>query len=147
MRKTYPCGTLFAYLISYVISFKFSLILVSNFCGARRLKGDYSAMNWKQFNRFSLAYCLAPYACMMFSCIYFIMTDGFWSLPGFVASEVICLSTLIAMLLMIDAISAIKCKTVGKRVKLSEKQPRVTTGAEYESDEDERNLKTKVIHA
>lgn len=130
-----------AYLISYLFSFKFSLILVSNFCGSRRLQGDYSAMNWKQFNRFSLAYCLAPYACMMGACIYFIMTDGFWSLAGFVAAEVICLSTLVAMLLLIDAISAIKCKTVGKRVKVN-RETVVATGADYESDEDERNLKT-----
>ena len=103
-------------------------------------------MNWKQFNRFSLAFCLAPYLCMMGACIYFIMTDGFWSLTGFVAAEVICLSTLIAMLLLIDAISAIKCKTVGKRVKVN-RETVVATGADYESDEDERNLKTQVIHA
>ena len=83
---------------------------------------------------------------MMGACIYFIMTDGFWSLTGFVAAEVICLSTLIAMLLLIDAISAIKCKTVGKRVKVN-RETVVATGADYESDEDERNLKTQVIHA
>ena len=98
-----------------MISFKFSLILVSYFFNSPRLRGDYSAMNWKQFNRFSLAFCIFPYACMMASCIYFIMTDGFWSYPGFVASEVVFLSSIIQMLLAVDAISAIKCKTVGKR--------------------------------
>ena len=100
--------------IAYLISFKFSLILVSYFFNSPRLKGDYSAMNWKQFNRFSLAFILLPYACMMASCVIFIMTDGFWSYPGFVAAEVVLLSTFIAVLLAIDAISAIKCKTVGK---------------------------------
>jgi len=48
---------------------------------------------------------------------------------------------LVAMLLLIDAISAIKCKTVGKRVKVN-RETVVATGADYESDEDERNLKT-----
>ena len=135
----YKCGTFIARSLSYLISFKFSLILVSYFFGSNRLKGDYSAMNWKQFNRFSMAFIFLPYALMMGSCSYFIMTDGFWSYPGFVAAEVVVLSTFIAMLLAIDAFSAIKCKTVGKRK--TNKAIRVATGADYESDEDEMNLK------
>lgn len=102
-------------------------------------------MNWKQFNRFSLAFCIFPYACMMASCIYFIMTDGFWSYPGFVASEVVFLSSIIQMLLAVDAISAIKCKTVGKRKTID--KIKVATGADYESDDDELDLKKKVNKA
>ena len=102
-------------------------------------------MNWKQFNRFSLAFCIFPYACMMASCIYFIMTDGFWSYPGFVASEVVFLSSIIQMLLAVDAISAIKCKTVGKRKTIE--KIKVATGADYESDDDELELKKKVNKA
>lgn len=138
----YKCGTFIARAISYLISFKFSLILVSYFFNSPRLKGDYSAMNWKQFNRFSLAFILLPYACMMASCILFIMTDGFWSYPGFVAAEVVVLSTFVAILLMIDAVSAIKCKTVGK--KKTNKAIKVATGADYESDEDEINMRKRV---
>jgi len=138
----YKCGTFIARAISYLISYKFSLILVSYFFNSPRLKGDYSAMNWKQFNRFSIAFCLGPYLCMMFSCGYFILTDGFWSYPGFVAVEVIFLSSIMTMLMLIDAISAIKCKTVGKRK--TNKAIRVATGADYESDEDEMNLRKEV---
>jgi len=47
VRKNYPCGTRFAYMISFLFSFKFSLILVSYLFNIRRLKGDYSAKNWK----------------------------------------------------------------------------------------------------
>ena len=146
LMKNYACGTGLARTMSYLITFKFSLVLVSNFCGSKRLKGDYSAMNWKQFNRFSLFFCIFPYTCMMASCVYFIMTDGFWSYPGFVAAEVVCLSSIMTMLLAIDAISAIKCKTVGKRgvgIK-NKKEIVVVTGADYESDEDERNLKRQI---
>ena len=138
----YACGSAFARAISYLLSFKFSLILVSNFFGSDRLKGDYSAMNWKQFNRFSLFFCLLPFPCMMASCIYFIATDGFWSYAGFVAAEVVCLSSIMTILLAIDAVSAIKCKTVGKRKVV--KEVNVATAADYESDEDERNLKRQV---
>ena len=117
IRKDYPCGSGFAMFLSYLLSFKFSLILVSNFFGSDRLKGDYSAMNWKQFNRFSLFFCLFPFTCMIAACAIFIVTDedGFWSYAGFVAAEVVCLSSIMTILLAIDAISAIKCKTVGKR--------------------------------
>ena len=141
----YKCGTFIARAISYLFSFKFSLILVSYFFGSARLKGDYSAMNWKQFNRFSLAFCLFPYTCMMGACGYFIMTDGFWSYPGFVAAEVVTLSSIMTMLLAVDAISAIKCKTVGKSK--TNKAIRVATGTDYESDEDEVNLKKQIVRA
>lgn len=80
---------------------------------------------------------------MMGSCIWFILTDGLYSYPGFVAVEVMTLSSIIAILLAIDAISAIKCKTVGKRK--TNKAIKVATGADYESDEDEVNLKKKVL--
>lgn len=43
----YKCGTFIARAISYIISYKFSLILVSYFFNSPRLMGDYSAMNWK----------------------------------------------------------------------------------------------------
>ena len=102
-------------------------------------------MNWKQFNRFSLAFCLVPYTIMMAACSYFIATDGFWSYPGFVAAEVVVLSSIMTMLLAIDAISAIKCKTVGKSK--TNKAIRVATGADYESDEDEVNLKKQIVRA
>ena len=86
-----------------------------------------------------------PFAIMMFACSYFLYTDGLWSLPGFVCAEVIFLSTIMQLLVLIDAITAIKCKTVGKRKVLV--NTNIATGADYESDEDERNLKTKVIRA
>lgn len=86
-----------------------------------------------------------PYACMMTSCAYFVLSDGFFSYPGFVAVEVIFLSTIMTMLMLIDAISAVKCKTVGKSK--TNKAVKVATGADYESDEDEMNLRKKVSKA
>ena len=47
LLTNYKCGTFVARAISYLFSFKFSLILVSHFFNAPSLKGDYSAMNWK----------------------------------------------------------------------------------------------------
>ena len=128
LLTNYKCGTFVARAISYLVSFKFSLILVSYFFNAPSLKGDYSAMNWKQFNRFSLVFIFLPYAIMMASCAYFIASDGFFSYPGYVAVEVIFLSTIMAFLMLIDMISAIKCKTIGKNKTIDIQAVKVATG-------------------
>jgi len=146
----HKCSTMFFRIVSYLISFKFSLILVSYFWLRPKFKGDYSALNWKQFNRFSLAFIFMPYPMMMFACCYFLVTDGFFSYPGFVAVEVIALSTTLAILMLLDALSSIKCRTVGKSK--TNKAIRVATGADYESEDEKphkravkRQLKTRDI--
>ena len=110
----YKCTTWFLNSIGYIVSFKFSLILVSYFWLRPRLKGDYSALNWKQFNKFSLAFILLPYPMMMLSCGYFLVSDGMFSYAGFVAIEVIALSSILMVLMLLDAVSVLKCKVVGK---------------------------------
>lgn len=45
--SNYKTSTNFIRFLSYMFSFKFSLILVSYFCMQPRLKGDYSAVNWR----------------------------------------------------------------------------------------------------
>ena len=55
------------------------------------------------------------------------------------------LSSLLVFLMLFDALSSIKCKTVGK--KKTNKAIRVATGADYESDEDEVNLKKQIVRA
>ena len=101
-------------IISFIFSFKFSLILVSYFWMRPRLKGDYSAHNWKQFNKLSIAFILLPYPLMMLSCFYFLLFDGLYSYPGYVALEIVFLSTIQMILLLLNTISSIECKTIGK---------------------------------
>lgn len=129
----YKCSTWFFRLLSYLFSFKFSLILVSYFFLRPRFKGDYSVVNWKQYNRFALSFFL-PYLFMMAACAHFLVMHGFYSYPGFVAVEVCIISTTMAVMGMLDALSSIKCKTVGKAAQI--RQVKVASGADYESDED-----------
>lgn len=79
-----------------------------------RLKGDYSALNWKQFNKFALAFIVLPYPLMMLACGIFLVDDGMFSYAGFVAIEVIALSSILMVLMLLDAVSVLKCKVVGK---------------------------------
>ena len=92
-----------------MISFKFSLILVSYFWLRPRLKGDYSAQNWKQFNKFALSFIVIPYPMMMLSCGYVLITDGMFSYVGFAAIECVALSSILAVLMLLDAVSVLKC--------------------------------------
>jgi hypothetical protein len=140
----HKCSTYYHRTVSYLISFKYSLILVSYFWLRPQYKGDYSAMNWIQFNRISIIFLFIPYPLMMASCCYFLVQDGFWSYAGFVACEVILISTVLAVLMLLDALSSIKCKTVGK--KKSNRAVRVATGADYESDEDYRPSRRAMKH-
>lgn len=96
--------------LSYLISYKLSLILVSYFFMKPRFKGDYSKLNWKQFNRFSLAFITIPYPIMMFACGYFLYSQGIFSYTGFLAIEVITISTVMASLTLLDATSALRCR-------------------------------------
>ena len=128
--------TRFHWAISYLVSFKYSLILVSYMWNQPQYKGDYSAANWIQFNRISFSVVFISYPLMMASCCYFLASVGFWSYTGFVACEVILLSTVLAVLMLLDALSSVKCKTIGKAK--SNRAAKVASGVDYESDEDER---------
>jgi hypothetical protein len=51
---------------------------------------------------------------MMAACALFLFENGFYSYPGFVSIEVCIISTFMAVIGILDALSSIKCKTVGK---------------------------------
>lgn len=93
-------------------------------------------MNWTQFNRISFSFLFISYPSMMCSCLYYLLKVGFWSYAGFAAVEVIILSTFLAVLMFLDALSSIKCRTLGK-AKTTAKSVKVASGADYESDEDD----------
>ena len=108
-----------------------------------RFKGDYSEQNWRQFNRFSLAFLILSYPVMMFAVIYFIITDGIFSYAGFVAIEVIAISTLMASLMLLDAISALRCRTDPKRL-VKPLNSKLQAGlADYESDNEGKKILKK----
>lgn len=135
----HKCSTFFHQGVSYVVSFKYSLILVSYMWNYPQYRGDYTAMNWTQFNRISFSFLFISYPLMMGSCAYYIAELGFWSYAGFAACEVVVISTILAVLMLLDALSSIRCRTIGKSN--PNYAAKVASGAEYESDEDERPSK------
>lgn len=115
LAENYKCNTYFCRVISYTFSFKFSLILVSYLWVQPRFKGDYSALNWMQFNKFSLVWICLPYSAMMVACVYFLVTDGFFSYAGFLSLEVIAISTISTFLMFLDAFSVFRCQKIKER--------------------------------
>lgn len=131
----HKCSTHFISLVSYLFTFKFSLLAVSHLFSARKFSGDYSAHNWKQFSYFSLSFLFISFPVMMAACAYFLYTEGPFSYAGYVSLEVIFLSAILAVLTLLDALAAIKCKHVGKTK--TGRKVKVATGADVESDLDE----------
>ena len=140
LNEEYKCSSYTIRAISYIISFKFSLLLVSYFWMSPRFKGDYSALNWKQFNRFSLSYIIVPAPVMVFSCAYFIYVDGVFSYAAFAAMEVAAITTLMTCILLLDAMSTCRCNC-GNTKKAPYLPHKVATGAEYESEDDDPGKK------
>jgi hypothetical protein len=71
---------------------------------------------------------------MLFACGYFLYIEGLFSYASFVAIEVIVISSLAASLMLLDAISALKCKTSESKYK--QDGNKVITGLDYESEDD-----------
>ena len=90
-----------------------------------------------------MAFLLLPYPVMMFACSYFLYDDGLFSYAGFAAIEVILVSTVSACLLLIDAISALKCITPKENKVNVEGAARVAAGADYESEDE--NTKKRIM--
>lgn len=68
---------------------------------------------------------------MMAACIYFLLTQGLFSYPGFICIEVIVLSSIMTVLMLLDALSVLKCRVIGK-----DRMLKVASGQDYESDDD-----------
>jgi competence protein ComGC len=75
---------------------------------------------------------------MMIACVYFLVTDGMFSYPGFVAIEVMVVSSVVTVLMLLDAVSILRCKVIGKAK--TNNAIKVASGVDYESDDD-ANLK------
>jgi hypothetical protein len=139
LHTNYKCNTYFVRTLSYLFSFKFSLILVSYFFMRPQYKGDYSQANWRAFNRINLVFLILPYPVMLFTCGFFVWENKIFSYTGFSAIETIVVSTVSAFCMFIDAISALKCRVKDKMTAV-EPAARVAAGADYES-EDEQDRK------
>jgi len=91
------------------------------------------------FNKIGLSFICIPYPIMMAACCYFLVTDGMFSYPGFICIEVIVLSSVMTVLMLLDAVSVLKCRVVGKD--RTNNQIKVASGLDYESDDDNQMKK------
>jgi len=79
-----------------------------------------------------------PYTAMMFACVYFMATDGFFSYAGFISLEVITISSISFFMIFLDAIKVLRCQ-------MNAKQLAVKAGIDYESDDDKPQKKINKI--
>lgn len=148
LLANYKCHTNFVRFISYTVSFKFSQILLSDFCLMPRFAGRYNHQTNKLFNIHVLSHILVPTPLMLASVVYYLMNHGFFSYPGFVAIEVIAVSALSSSLILPEALSA--CSSAKRPVKVESGAKAdnkiFDAGIDYESedaDEGKKILKRK----
>lgn len=73
---------------------------------------------------------------MMVSCAYFLYSDGIISYAGFAALECIAISTLATFLMLLDAVSALRCNKPREKKQVQHGVARVAAGADYESEDE-----------
>lgn len=73
---------------------------------------------------------------MMYACGYFLYSDGLFSYTSFVAIEVICISTVMAILMLIDAMQGLRCRSRKDTKLLDSKIVKSNIGADYESEDE-----------
>lgn len=120
--------------ISYVFSYRMSLLSVSYLFKKPRFMGDFSQINLRHFNRLSLVYILLPYPIINISIAYFIYTDGVFSYAGFVGLEVAFISGIMFCMMAVDAMSGCRCNQ--PREKRAYQTSKVSQGADYESEDE-----------
>lgn len=76
----------------------------------------------------------------MASPCYFLMEDGFWSYTGFVASEVIILTTMLTVILILDSVTSCRCCIpVRKGIKEQANNKSLATGIDMSDDDSKKN--------
>ena len=139
IQTNWRCVSSLVMWTSYCFSFRFSLILVSYFCMCSCFRGDYSNLNWLHHNRISLAFLVLCYPLMMCATGYFLSTDGLYSYAGFAAIEVIVLSSLMAMMTLLDAITGMRRTATHQEPNYKRRKVKPQDGADvmgdYESDD------------
>jgi len=101
------------------------------------------------FNLFSLVFICLPFPVMMVTCSYFLYSDGLFSYAGFVALEVIAISTLMSCLMLVDSVSALSCAKTKAKIGAAPAPAKVQSAVvdlDYESEDEDagkRMLKKK----
>jgi hypothetical protein len=90
-------------------------LLVSKCCNATRFSGDYKPSNWKEYNKFVIVFVMFPYPIMLASCALFVYEDGFYSYAGFVAIELVIVTTAMVILSLLDALGNCRCSGGSKK--------------------------------
>ena len=130
-------------LVSYTISFKFSLLLLSYFYLKREYRGDYGPTQIWYFNLISLIFIAVCVPLICTSTIYYLIDDTIFSYAGFAALETLVLSLLLASLMVVDAISVFKCAK-GEAPKRLKVYAAPAADLDYESQDEGQRIKKRM---
>lgn len=114
LYKEFPRTSWFFQLMAYILNFKISLLLISNFCGRPRFGGTYNTNSWQKFNLFSALYISLVYLPFTADFYLYFIDNGLRQLTSYVALEACIIMTIIAMILMLEILQQCSCAGIAE---------------------------------
>ena len=122
--KEYKCSSWTLQIIAYVLNFKMSLILVSQFASRPRFSGTYSQDSWQKFNIFAIVYIVLVYLPAVADFYIYFSAFGLRQFASYVGIEAVVIMTIICLILLLEVLQQCQCagileRDLGKRAGLS----------------------------
>ena len=112
--KNYCCTSWFLQLLSYLLNFKMSLILVSSFAARPRFSGTFNNDSWQKFNLFAVLYIGLVYMPFIVDFYIYFNTYGLRKLTSFIAGEAVVIMTVICLILLLEILSQCACSGINE---------------------------------
>jgi len=105
LYKNYPKSSYFFSIMAYLLNFKSSVILVSQFGGMPRFSGRLSRDAWQKFNIFAMLYICLVYLPFISDFYLYFTENGLRKKTSFIAAEASLIRTIISLILMLEILA------------------------------------------
>jgi hypothetical protein len=105
LYKNYPKSSYFFSIMAYLLNFKSSVILVSQFGGMPRFSGRLSRDAWQKFNIFAMLYIFLVYLPFISDFYLYFTENGLRKKTSFIAAEASLIRTIISLILMLEILA------------------------------------------
>lgn len=110
-------------ILAYILNFKMSLMLISQFAERPRFSGTFNSESWRHFNIFSIIYIMMVYIPFTGDFYIYFTTYGLRQLTSYVAVEAVIIQTIIVLILLLEILEQCQCTGIqeadlGKRAGL-----------------------------
>ena len=96
--------------LAYLVNFKISIVLISNFAGSPRLNGTFNSDSWQKFNMFGVLYILLVYLTFASDFYLYTIQYGIVQKASFVMAEAVIIMTIVSLILILEVLAQFSSK-------------------------------------